>query len=132
MGQGLWGQHDRTSRGRQWLLCAKLLQSCLTLCDSVDRSPPGPSVHGDSPGTNAGVGCHFLLKGIFPPRNHTRVSSMGRQVLHLLLVPPGVTGEAFREMRLHVGDTKLGKQRCPYGLPTTCQPRLGIRGHVQG
>ena len=25
---------------------AKLLQSCLTLCDPVDCSPPGSSVHG--------------------------------------------------------------------------------------
>ena len=25
---------------------AKLLQSCLTLCDPIDGSPPGPSVHG--------------------------------------------------------------------------------------
>ena len=27
---------------------------------------PGPSVHGDSPGKNTGVGYHFLLQGIFP------------------------------------------------------------------
>ena len=27
-------------------LCAKLLQSCLTLCDPVNCSPPGPSIHG--------------------------------------------------------------------------------------
>ena len=27
---------------------------------------PGPSVHGDSPGKNTGVGCHALLQGIFP------------------------------------------------------------------
>ena len=27
-------------------LCAKLLQSCLTLCDTMDCSPPGFSVHG--------------------------------------------------------------------------------------
>ena len=26
--------------------CAKSLQSCLTLCDPVDHSPPGSSVHG--------------------------------------------------------------------------------------
>ena len=26
--------------------CAKLLQSCLTLCDPMDYSPPGSSVHG--------------------------------------------------------------------------------------
>ena len=28
-------------------------------------SPPGFSVLGDSPGKNAGVGCHALLQGIF-------------------------------------------------------------------
>ena len=27
-------------------MCAKLLQSCLTLCDPMDCSPPGSSVHG--------------------------------------------------------------------------------------
>ena len=27
---------------------AKMLQSCLTLCDPVDYSQPGPSVHGIS------------------------------------------------------------------------------------
>ena len=31
----------------------------------MDYSPPGSSVHGDSPGKNTGVGCHFLLQGIF-------------------------------------------------------------------
>ena len=29
-------------------------------------SPPGSSVHGDSPGKNTGVGCHALLQRIFP------------------------------------------------------------------
>ena len=28
-------------------------------------SPPGSSVHGDSPGNNTGVGHHALLQGIF-------------------------------------------------------------------
>ena len=36
-----------------------------TLCDSTDCSPPGSSVHGDSPGKNTGVSCHALLTGIF-------------------------------------------------------------------
>ena len=45
------------------LCCAALsLQSCLTLYDPMDYSPPGSSVHGDPPGTNTGVGCHALLK----------------------------------------------------------------------
>ena len=29
-------------------MCAKSLQSCLTLCYPMDRSPPGSSVHGIS------------------------------------------------------------------------------------
>ena len=37
-----------------------------TFCNPMDGSPPGSSVHGDSPGKNTGVGCHALLQGIFP------------------------------------------------------------------
>ena len=40
-------------------------QLCLTLCHLLDCSPPGSSVHG-IPGKNTGLGCHFLLQGIFP------------------------------------------------------------------
>ena len=43
--------------------------SCLvtkSFCDPVDCSPPGCSVHGAFPGKHTGVGCHFLLQGIFP------------------------------------------------------------------
>ena len=40
---------------------AKTRQSCLTLCDPIDSSPPG-SRPWDSPGKNTGVGCHFLLQ----------------------------------------------------------------------
>ena len=43
----------------------KLLQSCPTLCDPMDCSPPGSSACGDSPGKNTGVGCRALLQGIF-------------------------------------------------------------------
>ena len=39
---------------------AKLLQSCPTLCDPIDGSPP--EALWDSPAKNTGVGCHFLLK----------------------------------------------------------------------
>ena len=43
---------------------AKSLQSCLTLCDPIDGSPPGPPTPRpwDSPGKNTGVGCHCLLQ----------------------------------------------------------------------
>ena len=39
---------------------------CPTPCNLVNYSPPGSSVHGDSPGKNTGVSCHALLQGIFP------------------------------------------------------------------
>ena len=42
---------------------AQLLQSCPTLCKSMDYSLPGSSVHGDSPDKNTGVGSHALLQG---------------------------------------------------------------------
>ena len=44
----------------------KSLQLCLILCDCLYCSPPGSSVHRDSPGKNTGVGCHALLQGMFP------------------------------------------------------------------
>ena len=41
------------------------LSRVLFLCDPMDRSLPGSSVHGDFSGKNAGVGCHFLRQGTF-------------------------------------------------------------------
>ena len=47
---------------------AKSLQSCPTLCDPIDGSPPGSPVpgilHWREVGhwKNTGVGCHFLLQ----------------------------------------------------------------------
>ena len=52
---------------------AELLQSCLTLWPHGLCSPPGSSVHGDSPGKNTGVGCHTLLQDSWP-RDWTCVS----------------------------------------------------------
>ena len=45
---------------------AKQLQLCRILCIPMYNSPPGSSVHGDSPVKNTGVGCNALLQGIFP------------------------------------------------------------------
>ena len=40
-------------------------QSCPTLCNPVDWSPPGFSVPGISQARILELGCHFLLQGIF-------------------------------------------------------------------
>ena len=47
-----------------YVLCL-VAQSYLTLCDPVDCILPDSYVHGDSPGKNARVGCHALLRRIF-------------------------------------------------------------------
>ena len=62
---------------------AKLLQSCLTICDSVRCLCPR-----DSPGKSIGVGCHALLQGI------SQTEGLNPHLLHwqlgsLPLVPPG-------------------------------------------
>ena len=46
------------------VLCL-VTQSCPTLCDPMNCSLPGSSVHGGSPGKNTGMGSLFLLQGIF-------------------------------------------------------------------
>ena len=61
-------------------------QSCLTLCHSVDCSPPGSSVHRDSPGNNIEVGCHALLQAIFL---QIELGSPALQVNSLPSEPPG-------------------------------------------
>ena len=65
-------------------VCAQL---CLTLCLS------GSSVNGIFPGKDTGVGCHFLLQGIFPTQESNpgllhckqilyRLSYMGRPIFY--------------------------------------------------
>ena len=63
-------------------VCAESLRSYPTLCNPMDCSPPGSSVHGDSPGKNIGVDCHALLQGSSPTQEsiphllHCRLSSL--------------------------------------------------------
>ena len=47
-------------------MCAKSFQLCLTLCDPMDCSPPGSSVHGILQARILKWACHALLQGIFP------------------------------------------------------------------
>ena len=47
-------------------VCVQSFRSCLTLGDPKDCSPPGSSIHGDSPGKKTRVGCHVLLQGNLP------------------------------------------------------------------
>ena len=70
------------------IICCVVLslvaQSCPTLCDTTDCSPPGSSVHEDSPGKNTGVGGRALLQGIFPTQGSNPGLPYCRQILYYL------------------------------------------------
>jgi len=83
-------------------------QSRLTLCNPMDCSLPGSSVLGIFLGKNTGVGCHFLLQGIFLTRNRTYISCIGSQILYLW---------ASREA--HIYTRVLSHQSCQ-SCPTLC------------
>ena len=57
-------------------------QSCPTLCDPMDCSLPGPSVHGHSSGKDTGVGCHALFQGIFPTQGSNSGLSHCKWILY--------------------------------------------------
>ena len=66
----------------------KVAQSCPTLCDPMDCSPPGSSVGGGPPGENTGVGCPDFLQGIFPNPG-IKPRSPALQADYLPTEPPG-------------------------------------------
>ena len=53
----------------------------------MDCSPPGSSVHGNSPGKNTWVGCHALFQEIFLPWIESR--SLALEADFLPFEPPG-------------------------------------------
>ena len=73
-GRGVWGQN---------VLCL-VTQSCPTLWYPNDCSPPGSSVHRDSPSKNTGVGCHALLQGIVPSQGSNPGLPHSRRILYHL------------------------------------------------
>ena len=69
-----------------WLLLRVIVlclvaQSCLSLCDPMDCSPPGSSLQGNSPGKNTGVSCHAFLQEIFPTQQSNSGLLHCRQIL---------------------------------------------------
>ena len=63
-------------------------QSWLTLCDPMDCSPPGSSVHGDFPGENTGVGCHSRSSSWLQRSNPHLLLLLHWQAGSLPLAPP--------------------------------------------
>ena len=59
-------------------------QLCLTVCEPMDCSLPGSTVHGGPPGKNTGVSCQALLQGIFPTQGSNPGLPCCRQIVYHL------------------------------------------------
>ena len=66
---------------RPLCMCA-VSQSCLTLCNPMDCSPPGSSVHGISQARVLEWAAMPTSRGSSRPRDRTCVSCSGRWILH--------------------------------------------------
>ena len=98
--------------------CVLCAQSCPTLCNPMTVPPPGSSVHGIFPGKNIGVGCHFLLQGIFATQgsNLHLLHRLHWQADSLLLAPPGKPIFLYRS--LNFGCTRwFPKRGTTWGFP---------------
>ena len=107
----------------------------LTLCNQMDCSLPGTSVHGDSPGRNSGVGYHALLQGILPTQRSNPGILHGRWILYHLshqeaqeflngqLIPsPG----DLPDPRIKLGSPALQADSLPAELPGKLQRENAI------
>ena len=107
------------------MLCAQSLSRVQLFCDTMDCSPPGTSVHGDSPDKNTGVGCHaILLQGTFP----TQGSNQGLQHCRwtLLSEPPRRVLETIKSIQGQGGPWEgVSLMSCPsLDLPNYPTPHL--------
>ena len=66
--------------------------SCVQFFATMDCGPPGSSVPGTLQAKNAGMGCHFLLQGIF----QTQGSNLGLPHCRLILDPLSHPGSLQR------------------------------------
>ena len=76
-------------------------------------SPPGSSVHGDSPGKDIGMVCHALLQRIFPTQgsNPCLLSLLHWQVGSLPLAPPG---KHTFDFIIHLSALRMEKEMAPH------------------
>ena len=102
------------------VLCL-VTQSCPSLCNPMDCSPPGSSVHGDSPGKKTGVVAMSSFKGSSQPRDGTWVSCIAGGFF---------TIRATREACSQSGCIEMGLHSYYLGPMMTTVPSLGATPHL--
>ena len=84
---------------------AKLLQSCLTLCDAMDCSPPGSFVHGIIQARIMESVAISFSRGSSGPRDKTQVSCIAQILYRLSHLKPASGPLEVQQMNHHVTDT---------------------------
>ena len=79
-----WQTIDDIFAWELWCVFVKVVRSCLTLCNLMGCSLPGSFVHGDFPGKNTRLACHFLFQGIVPTQGLNPGLLHCRQILYNL------------------------------------------------
>ena len=100
-----------------YVCCCLISNSCSTLLQPHGLQPTRLLCQWDFSSKNTGVGCHFLLQGIFPTPDQTQVSCIGRQILYHW-VTSKVT---YRPHIILNGNVIEGKARSPYKHPIKLQ-----------
>ena len=100
-----------------------LVAQSLTLCNSMDCSPPGSSAHDSSPGRKTGVGGHALLQGLFPTQESKPGLPLCRWILyHLNHQGSPVQFSSVQFSRSVMSDSlrphglQLARLLCPWGF----------------
>ena len=112
-----------------------------TLCDPMDCSLPGSSVHGGSLGKNTEVDCHAFFQGIFPTQGSNPDLPHYRQILLKIIMEFISAVLCFAQSCLTLCDP-LARLLCPWnfsgknvksGLPFPTPgdiPNLRIKSHL--
>ena len=117
--------HKKTLVRIHRCVCAKLLQSCPTLCDPVDCNPPGSSVHGILQARVLEQVAIYSSKGSSQPRDSTHVSRLVHwQAGSLRLASLGKPGIICREVVLR-------QRRGPRIGHISSAVNLDIRHHLE-
>ena len=113
---------DETRINYSYVLCL-VSQSFLTLSGPVGCNLPGTTVHGDSPGTNTKVGCHALLKRIFPNQESSLplLYLLHWQLGSLPLAQPGKPNYSYRVYGLEVQHQSSCAKAVPLSFPCAIQ-----------
>ena len=98
--------------GLGWWVCVLVTQSCLTLCNTMDCSPPGSPVHGILQARILEWVAILFSRGSFWPSKQTQVSC----ITHLLSLWDLVSSTSAHPT------TQAGNRQSPFTLLSPCLP----------